>query len=119
MSGIDHPHTYLLPDLIPTLLFLVLHDLDIVGRYALQQTNAVLDHFENLVTDVSLHNDLVLALRILGDGSACGKLRCKLLGDLLQVDTEGFEAIDGGYVLPFIALDALDDDLVAIEISLL
>lgn len=68
-------------------LLLILNKYDIVCWDSLQDTRTFLNHLEDLVADVALDDDLVLALVVLCHGRTRGKLLRKLLSGFLQVHT--------------------------------
>lgn len=65
----------------------------------------------NIISDVTLDDNLILALRVLAHTAARSKLGCEELGCLFQVDTEQFQTLDVGLMLALCALCALNDDL--------
>jgi hypothetical protein len=49
--------------LVASLLFLILHNLHIVGRHTFEDAYALFEHIDDFVRHVALDYDLVLALR--------------------------------------------------------
>lgn len=68
-------------------LLLVFYQLNIVLRHILEYLFLLaLDHFEDIVRNVPLNDDLLLTLGILGDGCACCKPLGKEFGGGLEID---------------------------------
>lgn len=65
----------------------------------------------NLVADVALDDNLVLALRVLANATSRRKFGREELGGLFQVDAKQLETLDVRLLLAARALGALDDDL--------
>lgn len=91
-----------------TLLLLVLYQLDIIRRNALEHSYALLDELQYLIADISLNDDFILTLRILRYGRACREFGSKLLGCLLEIDVESFQAVDGRDKLALVSFDSFD-----------
>jgi hypothetical protein len=72
---------------ITSLLLLIFHQHHIILRYALQHAYLLNDHIQNLIGHVPLHDDLVEALRVLGNRGTSGELLGKQFGGFLEVDT--------------------------------
>jgi hypothetical protein len=53
----------------------------------------------NLVSDISLNDDFILALRILRDTASCSELACKLLGGFLEIHAKQLETVYVGLML--------------------
>lgn len=88
-------------------LLFVLGYLNVVLWYTLE---LVKDKLFNLVGNITLHRDQVLAAWCLRDGAACGKLLAKVLGHFLQLQPERLQSRDLGYKLALVTLDTFDDD---------
>ena len=73
------------PYLAIAFLFLLLHFHNVIGRDALQDTHLLLDHFDDVSTDIALDDDLIQPLRIFCHRRSTRKLGGKQLCSLFQV----------------------------------
>jgi hypothetical protein len=61
----------------------------------------MVDGTYNIVSHVSLDDNLVLSLRIFGDTTTRCELACELLGCLFEIYTEEFETMNMGLMFSF------------------
>lgn len=65
----------------------------------------------DIIADIALNDNLILALRVLRDTTARGKLAGKLLGRLFEIDAEKLETVDMGLMFSLCPFRAFDRDL--------
>ena len=117
--------------LLSRFLLLVFYYLYIVCGDSLEDARLTLDQLENVVGHVSLNDNLVLSLCILGNRCTCRELLCEELGCFFQLNvyrmrhdafistrkgtpeqpTKDFKAMNSRDKLALVPLDALDYDL--------
>ena len=97
--------------LLCSFLLLLFHDLYTICRDPLQQPSFFFYHVNNLITNISLHYYLLLALRVFRDRGTCCEFGGKLFCSFLQVDVEGFQPDDSCDIFAFIPLYSFDSDL--------
>lgn len=96
------------PISIPTFFLFLFHQLDVVSGNSLQNSHFAFNHLQDLVTDVSLDYNFLLALRVLCYRRASRKLRGELLRRLLEIDIEGLKTVYRGDMFPFVPFNSLD-----------
>lgn len=84
---------------------------DLIHRRALELLDLRPDHLYDIVPYVTLDDNLVLALRVLGHARPRGKLARKELGGLFQIDAKEVETVYVGCVFALGAFGPLDCDL--------
>lgn len=65
----------------------------------------------HIITDISLHRDLLPATRRLRHRAPCREFLPERLGRSLQIQPKSLQSRNFRNVFTFVALDALDDDL--------
>jgi hypothetical protein len=88
------------------LLLLILNQLHII----LGHLKLLHQKLQNILTQISLHRNLLATPRDLGHTRPCSKFLAEILRHLFDVEAKSFEALYGGHVLALVALDALDQD---------
>jgi hypothetical protein len=62
----------------------------------------------NFLRHITLYDDLIQPLRVLAHATAGSELLSEELGHLLEVETERVEAVDRGYMFPFVTFLSFD-----------
>lgn len=61
---------------------------DLIHRYTLQRPHLLSNHLHNLVSHITLNNNLLLSLRCLAHATTGSKFPCKLFGSLFEINTK-------------------------------